>query len=479
MKRRTFLALGAGAVYGLVGRPFARPLAAADGPLPFKISLAEWSLNKTLRAKKMTNLDFPVVAKREFGIDCVEYVDQFFRDKATDKSYLRELRSRCEGEGVESGLIMIDTTGQLGHPYATRRDDAVEKTFAWIDAAKYLGCHTVRVNAYGGGTPEELQFRVAESCSRLADHAAERGINIAIENHGGPSSDPVWLTTVMKTVNKPNFGTLPDFGNFPGSVDRYEAVDLMMPFAKAVSAKASRFTPEGLCRETDYFRMMRIVRDHGYTGHVGVESGARSQEGEAEAIRLTRDLLQRVREQQQRCRPIFNGQDLRGWVQIGGGTWVVADGVLVGSNGRGWAVDPENAGSWLRSSEEYRDFRLELQYDISEKGNSGVFFRAAKERNPAYTGYEFQIYDAPGREPSKGGPSSLYDLVAPTKNVVKPHGEWNSVTIVARGSRIEIEVNGVPVMDTRQDRSLKGHVGLQIHDERSRVRFRNIRVERL
>ena len=298
MKRRTFLALGTGAVFGLAGRPFARPVAvAAARPLPFKISLAEWSLNKTLRSGKMTNLDFPAVAKREFGIDCVEYVDQFFRDKASDKTYLRELKTRADGEGVESGLLMIDTTGPLGHAYASRRDAAVEKTYAWIDAAKFLGCHTVRVNARGEGTPEELLFRITESCTRLADHAAERDVNIVIENHGGPSSDPVWLTSVMKAVNKPNFGTLPDFGNFPGSVDRYDAVKMLMPYAKAVSAKASSFTPEGLCKETDYFRMMRIVLDHGYTGHVGVESGARKQEGEAEAVRLTRDLLVNIREQ--------------------------------------------------------------------------------------------------------------------------------------------------------------------------------------
>ncbi len=311
MKRRSFLALGAGAVYGLAGRPFARPVAAAAARavpfrmpfrMPFRISLAEWSLNKTLRSGKMTNLDFPVVAKREFGIDCVEYVDQFFRDKAGDKTYLRELKTRAEGEGVESGLVMIDTTGPLGHAFASRRDAAVEKTFAWIDAAKFLGCHTVRVNARGGGTPEELLFRITESCARLADHAATMDVNIVIENHGGPSSDPVWLTSVMKAVNKPNFGTLPDFGNFPGSVDRYDAVKMLMPYAKAVSAKASSFTPEGLCKETDYFRMMRIVLDHGYTGHVGVESGARAQEGEAEAVRLTRDLLVRIREDFRRGR---------------------------------------------------------------------------------------------------------------------------------------------------------------------------------
>ena len=282
MKRRTFLALSAGAVSGLALRPFSIPIAAAAAPEPlFEISLAEWSLNKTLRRKKMTNLDFPTVAKREFGIDCVEYVDQFFRDKARDQAYLKELKSRADGEGVKSGLIMLDTNGPLGHAEATRRNAAVEKTYEWIEAATFLGCHTVRINARGGGSPEELKGRIVESCSRLADFARERDINVVIENHGGPSSDPVWLTSVMKAVNKPNFGTLPDFGNFPAPVNRYDAVEMFMPFAKAVSAKSSRFTPEGLCEETDYFRMMRIVRDHGYTGHVGVESGARKQEGEA------------------------------------------------------------------------------------------------------------------------------------------------------------------------------------------------------
>jgi len=447
--------------------------------LPFKISLAEWSMNRTLKAGKMTNLDFPRVAKQEFGIDCIEFVDQFFADKARDTDYLNELKKRAEGEGVKMGLIMLDTTGDLGAASKPDRNKAVEKTFAWIDAAKVLGCAAVRINARGPQNAEELRNHIAESCTRLADYAAERSINVAIENHGGLSSNPEWLVSVMKAVNKPNFGTLPDFGNFSSEINRYDAVEMFMPYAKAVSAKSMRFTPDGLVEETDYFRMMRIVRDGGCPEYVGVESSPGRQEEEAEAIRKTRDLLIKIRDQQKRCKPIFNGQNLDGWTQIEGGEWTVEEGALVGRNGKNWSTNPEKTGSWLSTKKEYGDFRLELQYAIGEKSNSGVFFRSSHERNPAFTGYEMQIHDAAGRPPSRTGAGSIYDTVAPTRNLVRPAGQWNTVTIIARGPRIVFEMNGEKVLETEQTRSMKGYIGLQNHDARSVVKFRNIRLEEL
>jgi sugar phosphate isomerase/epimerase len=480
MKRRTFLALSAGALGGISLRSLPLSVAgAAEETAPFSISLAEWSLHSTLEAGLMTNLDFPRVSKQEFAIDCVELVDQFFEDKAKDTAYLKELKSRADGEGVAIGLIMIDTNGPLGAAGKAARDSAVEGTFAWIDAAAYLGCHAVRVNARGVKNPDELRDNVAESCARLADYAAERRLNVTIENHGGPSSDPEWLVSVMKAVSKPNFGTLPDFGNFPENVDRYAAVEAFMPYAKAVSAKAGSFTPDGLVKDTDFFRMMRIVRDGGYTGYVGVESSADKQGDEANAIRMTRDLLLRIREEEKRCGPIFNGLDLSGWTAVEGGDWTVKDGVLVGRNGRNWSTDPEKAGSWLRTAEQYGDFRLELQYTISGDGNSGVFFRSAAEKNPAFTGYEMQIHDAPGQEPSKSGPGAIYDVAAPTANKARPAGQWNTVTIIAKGPRITIEMNGERIIETEQTRSMGGYIGLQNHDERAEVRFRNIRLEKL
>ena len=480
MNRRTFIALSAGTACGIGLNLFPRVkgLAAESGE-PFRISLAEWSLTKTLRAKKMTNLDFPQMAKRDFNIDCIEFVDQFFADKAKDTGYLEDLKRRADGEGVRMGLIMLDTNGPLGAAKQATRDHAVEKTYAWIDVAAFLGCHTIRVNARGEKDPDELRRWMAESCARLADYAAEREINVTIENHGGSSSDPDWLVSVMEAVDKPNFGILPDFGNFPDEVDRYDAVERFMPYAKAVSAKAIRFTPDGMVAETDYFRMMRIVRDGGYTGHVGIESGALTQQGEAGAIRMTRDLLLRIREEHKRRVPLFNGRTLEGWTPLAGGEWSIEDGALVGRNGRDWSTDPERTGSWLCTDKEYSDFRLELQYTISEGGNSGVFFRSALEKNPAFTGYEMQIVDAPGSAASKQGPSAIYDAVAPSKNLVRPTGQWNTVTIIAQGPRIRIEMNGEQVIDTELDRSARGHIGLQNHDERAVVRFRNIRIEEL
>lgn len=480
MKRRTFLALGAGAAgsAALPGLPFALARAVRRES-PFRISLAEWSLNKTIRAGKMTNLDFPRVAKRQFGIDTIEFVDQFFRDKARDKAYLEDLRKRASDEGVKMGLIMIDTTGNLGDPDAAKRKANTEKTKAWIDCAKDLGCHTVRINARGPQKADDLRGWVSESGAALADHAAPMGINIVIENHGGLSSDPDWLVSVMKAVGKPNFGALPDFGNFGAGTDRYDAVEKLMPWAKAVSAKASRFTEDGLCQETDYFRMLRIVLDGGYAGHIGVESGARNQEGEAKSVEMTRDLLKRIFSEQERRKPLFNGKDLTGWVAVNGGEWAVRDGVLTGRNGRDWSTNPETSGSWLRTEKEYGDFRLELQYQINERGNSGVFFRSAAEKNPAFTGYEMQIVGRPDAKPSKGGPGSIYDVVAPSENRVRVDGRWNTVTLVAKGPRITVELNGKKIIDTEQDRSLKGYVGLQAHDARSEVRFRNVRLESL
>ena len=480
MKRRTFIKVGAVAL-GASALPFNLVMAASkqEPKELFKISLAEWSLNRTLRAGKMTNLDFPRVAKRDFNIDCIEFVDQFFADKAKDKSYLADLKKRAEDEGVKMGLIMIDTTGDLGAADDTKRKENVEKTFAWIDAAKYLGCQTVRINARGPGSGDELRARIVESGSKLADHAAPQKINIAIENHGGLSSDPDWLVKTFREINKPNFGSLPDFGNFPDNIDRYNAVEAMMPFAKAVSAKAMKFGPDGECTETDYRRMMRIVRDHGYHGYVGVESSTGGTGEEGDAIKKTRDLLLKVREEQSRVRPIFDGEDLDGWTKIEGGDWTIEDGVLIGRNGKNWSTNPEKTGSWLSTKKQYGDFRLELQYTLNEKSNSGVFFRSSHEKNPAFTGYEMQIHDSPGSAPSKGGPGSIYAVAAPTKNLVRPAGQWNTVTIVAKGPQITFWMNGEKVLETEQTRSMKGYIGLQNHDERSVVKFKNIRLEEI
>jgi L-ribulose-5-phosphate 3-epimerase len=488
MNRRSFVKLSAAAAAGFSVMPgivAAERKKTWEDDLTFKISLAEWSLHRALQAKKITNLDFPVIARREFGIEAVEFVDQFFADKAKDQAYLRDLKGRADGEGVYCHLIMIDTNGPLGASEKAKRDAAVEKTKEWIDAAKFLECKMVRVNAYGDGEEnskakaDELRDRVVESCSRLADYAAQAGLDLVIENHGALSSDAAWLASVMRAVNKPNFGTLPDFGNFDAHQNRYDSVEALMAYAKAVSAKSQKFTEYGMVTDTDFFRMMRIVRDAGYKGWVGIESAPDKAEEEYEAVRWTKSVLNWVREEQMKFKPLFNGKDLDGWTRIEGGEWAVEDGVLVGKNGVNWSTNPEKTGSWLSTKKQYENFRLEFQFMINQGGNSGVFFRSKHEKNPAFTGYEMQIHDSHGKPPSKGGPGSLYDLAAPEKNMIRPAGMWNYATINAQGNKIRVEMNGEKIIDREFRRSGKGYIGLQNHDDKSVVRFKNIRIEEL
>ncbi|MEX0936233.1 MAG: family 16 glycoside hydrolase [Pirellulales bacterium] len=480
MQRRTFLALSLGTLGGLALRLQPGQMAWAAETVPpeelFKISLAQWSLHRTLNDGKLDNLDFPRVAKRDFEIDAVELVDQFFADKVEDAAYLDDLKSRAEGEGVRIGLVMIDTAGSLGAMDVAARSKAIDQHKLWIDAAKRLGCYAVRINARG--EQQDLAQRIVDSGRKLADHAAQHEMSVIIENHGGPSSDPDWLVRVMEVADRPNFGTLPDFGNFPDDVDRYDAVEALLPFAKAVSAKAVRFSEVGIL-DTDYDRMMRHVRDSGYTGDVGIETSPPSQEEEARAIEITRDVLREIRQRQSQVVPILSGDSLDGWTRLHGGQWSFEDGVLVGRNGEDWTTNPEVSGSWLRTDKEYGDFRLELQFAINENGNSGVFFRSAQEKNPAFTGYELQIHDSYGREPTKGGAGSLYDVIAPTENRIRPAGEWNTATIVAKGQHVRVELNGAVTVDTDLTRRERGFIGLQNHDQRSVVKFRNVRVQEL
>jgi sugar phosphate isomerase/epimerase len=264
----------------------------------FRISLAQWSLNRALFGGSLDNLDFPVMARRDFGIDTVEYVNQFFMDKATDLAYLAQLKQRCDDNGVTSGLIMCDREGALGDADAAARTLAVENHYKWVEAAKFLGCHSIRVNAQSSGTREAQLGYAVDGLRRLAQFGAQHGINVIVENHGGYSSDGKWLASVIQQVALPNCGTLPDFGNFTVSqgqvYDRYLGVTELMPFAKGVSAKSYAFDAQGNETTIDFRRMLSIVRDAGFRGYIGVEFEGRNME-EAAGIRATKALLERLR----------------------------------------------------------------------------------------------------------------------------------------------------------------------------------------
>lgn len=272
----------------------------------FKVSLAQWSLHRALQSGEMDNLDFAAAARNDYDIGAIEYVNQFFKDKAKDAAYLAEMNKRAADNGVKNLLIMIDSEGGLAETDDAQRKKAVENHYKWVEAAKTLGCHSIRVNAYSSNPDMGEAAKAAmDGLGSLATFAKDFDINVIVENHGGFSSDGKWLSGIMARINIPNCGTLPDFGNFcvrnengkcADEYDRYMGVTELMPFAKAVSAKSHDFDANGNETNTDYLKMMQIVKAAGYNGYVGIEYEG-SVLSEKEGIMATKALLDRVGEE--------------------------------------------------------------------------------------------------------------------------------------------------------------------------------------
>ncbi len=306
LTRRAFVKLaGASAVTSLASRA----VNATAEPL-YKISLAEWSINRPLFGGQMQHHDIAKIAK-SVGQHANELVKHLFKDKAKDKAYLREMNTRAQSEGVTQVLIMCDGEGNLGDPDPAKRQASVEAHYKWVEAAKVLGCHTIRVNGYSSGTPEEQMKLVADGMRKLVEFADTHAINVVIENHGGLSSNAKWLVQTIQMVNHPRAGTLPDFGNFrvagPGrnnpdvkieSYDSYVGVAELMPLAKGVSVKPRVWDFHGNSSEIDLLKMMKIVVDAGYRGHCGIEHGPEGKE--LDGVRKLRQQLEEVREQLQK-----------------------------------------------------------------------------------------------------------------------------------------------------------------------------------
>lgn len=304
------------------------------GKLDFEISLAEFSFAGQLMSGKMTNMDFPAKAKNEFGINVLEYVSGFFNEKHTDKTYLTELKKRCDDLGMKNNMIMVDGLN-IADLDPSKRRLAVESHHAWVDAAKFLGCGMIRVNLGDASKAmtgieddpaEEAAKAAAEGYRSLLEYAAKQNMNVIVENHFGNSTDIDWLVGIIKTVDMPNSGLLPDFGNFCRQrskpltndikgmfstkcikeYDKYEGVKKMMPYVKGISAKTHKFDVNGNDTETDFFRMFNIIKDAGFNGYVGVEyeggiynlfdpsAGYISDE---EGVKATKVLLEKVRKE--------------------------------------------------------------------------------------------------------------------------------------------------------------------------------------
>lgn len=289
----------------LTAAAFSSTGASAQKKRSFNISLAAWSLHKTIgRDPKLVDmLEMPKMTKGEFGIEIIELVNQQMR--SDDAAYIGQLGKNAAAEGVDISLIMIDGQGNIGSEDEAERKSAVTKHSHWVDIASDLGADTIRMNWAGApkdlmkGPQDAIQAFIDRSVPAfhdLCDYADKKSVNVIIENHGGPSSHPTALIPLMKAVNHPRFGTLPDFGNFYDGVDRYDATDQMMAYAKAVSAKCYQFDEKtGDETKIDFEKMLQIVCDkHGYTGNIGIEYEGDVQ-SEAYGIKAAKALLERLR----------------------------------------------------------------------------------------------------------------------------------------------------------------------------------------
>jgi hypothetical protein len=281
-----------------------------DEPFNFKISLAEWVHNLEIFSGEMDHLDFPIVAKQNYGLEAVEYVNQFFPDKAEDMTYLSELKKRADDHGVRSVLIMVDNEGEVSSTDDATHTQAVENHYKWVEAARFLGCHSIRINLFGAQDANDWIAASVDGLGRLAEFGSQHEIAVIVENHGSHSSHGGRLAEVLRQVNSEWAGTLPDFGNFcvarEGGVmwgapcveqyDIYKGTEELMPFAKGVSAKTFRFDENGNEPDIDFMRLFTIIKNSGWNnGYVGIEY-----EGHdippAEGIMKTKALLERVLE---------------------------------------------------------------------------------------------------------------------------------------------------------------------------------------
>ncbi len=272
-----------------------------------KISLAQWSMHRALEKGTVKAVDFAKIAKQNYGIGAIEYVNQFYVDHATDAKFWKQMKKRADDEGVKSLLIMVDNEGELGNPNEAERKKAVENHFKWIDAAKMLGCHSIRVNAFGKGTKRELHTALIDGLGNLAAYGQQIKMNVLVENHGLHTSDGKFIVSILESVGNPYLGTLPDFGNWClnaewGSTqnnrcnevyDRYQGISEFLPYAKGVSAKSYAFDAAGNETIIDYKKMLRLVKNSKFEGHIGVEFEGENM-AEPEGIKATKALIERV-----------------------------------------------------------------------------------------------------------------------------------------------------------------------------------------
>ena len=234
------------------------------------ISLAQWALVEEMRAGKWKNLDFPRIAREDFNINGIEFVNTLF--EVPTEEYLKKLKQNAATYGVTMVLVMVDDEGDgCADTKEGRRQFEINHR-KWVDVAHYLGCHALRTNCRGpeNADKQEALKWAAESYNMLLGYAVHAHINIVIENHGGVSNDPDWMVALMKEVDNPNFGTYPDWRSPGVEFDNYAYLQKTLPYAKGMSYR-NQPTEELTAK------MIRLSDDSGYRGWYGIESGGREE----------------------------------------------------------------------------------------------------------------------------------------------------------------------------------------------------------
>jgi sugar phosphate isomerase/epimerase len=303
MKRRTFIRSSVIGATALAATPL---IARVTQQKALQISLAQWSLHRSFGDGTLDAVDFASIAMDKYQIDAIEFVNGLYPGKASDEKFWNNMNARSKSAGVKNLILMVDDEGDLGSASETKRLKSVENHYKWVNAAKLLGCPTMRVNAFGDPDRDIYRASIMDAMAKLADYAAKSNINIVIENHGLFSSDAALIAGIIKEVNRSNFGAFPDFGNWCLSAkwgatqgdcdmvyDRYQGVAELLPYAKAVSAKSYNFNENGEDTKIDYFQMMKIVKESDYNGYIGIEYEG-TEKSEHEGILITKELMKKA-----------------------------------------------------------------------------------------------------------------------------------------------------------------------------------------
>ncbi len=246
------------------------------------ISLAEWALVDEIHAGKWTNLDFPRIAREDFGINGIEFVNSLFAVPTYD--YLQQLKKNADTYGVEMILIMVDAEGDPCSSEKKEREQFAVNHRKWVDIAAFLGCHAIRTNCRGTAKtdPSDGLKWAADSYERLLEYAIPANISVLIENHGGFSNDADWMVDLYNKVDNLYFGSYPDWREPDKSFDNFEYLEKVLPWAHGMSY---RNQPTEVLSE----KMIRLCQDKGYSGWYGIESSGR--DAINEGIRILKKYL--------------------------------------------------------------------------------------------------------------------------------------------------------------------------------------------